>query len=867
MIRRPADMAGVVLLGVGYAVLAKIALVLFSSNGAISIVWPSSGLALAAVLLGGRRYLPGIFLGAVAGNMMAGTPALASGFIACGNMIEALLGSSLLGRVRDFKTDLTSPRDFLYLGATALACSAVGAAIGVATLAALGRTAWSDAPTDFLLWCQGDSLGIVLVTPLALVWRTLPRGWLAPGRRMEIVACFGTAFLAGQVIFLGWFHTAFSEHGSAPLMFAFVAWAAIRYGRQGALLVIGMTALQALLGARYGMGVFAAEPLQTALLHYWVYMMVLTVVGVELALTVERERHSAQEALSRSHGMLHKLSTRVPGVIYQFKRYPDGRTCFPFASEAIRDIFEVTPEQVLEDATPVYERVHPDDFARIMDSIAVSTRTLTTWRQEFRVVLPRQGVRWRMGESEPESQEDGSILWHGFISDITDRKHTEATLADYRDNLEEVLLTRTAELQQVKQVKEQLARSERKYRELVENANSIIFRWNSDGIITFMNEYGQKFFGWTEAELVGRHLMDTIVPPTESGGRDLKQMIGRITADPKAYELNINENILRDGRRVWISWTNKIVQDADGRMVEILSIGTDITERRETEREVSRLHADLQRYAEQLEERVKERTRELAEAMNKAEAADRIKSAFLATMSHELRTPLNSILGFTGIILQGLAGPLNPEQTKQLTMVQASARHLLTLINDVLDISKIEAGELVITAQPFNLRDSVLKAAASLRPLAEKKGLGMTVEIGETVGEMTGDSRRVEQILLNLLGNAIKFTDHGSVSLLAERTDDYTRPSETAPCEAVRLRIADTGIGIKPEDMELLFQPFRQVDSSLSRSHEGTGLGLAICQRLVAKMGGSIKAESRWREGSVFTVTLPLRLAAGHGPS
>jgi len=239
---------------------------------------------------------------------------------------------------------------------------------------------------------------------------------------------------------------------------------------------------------------------------------------------------------------------------------------------------------------------------------------------------------------------------------------------------------------------------------------------------------------------------------------------------------------------------------------------------------------------------------ELAEAKNQAESADRIKSAFLATMSHELRTPLNSVIGFTGIILQGLAGPINEEQRKQLGIVQTSARHLLSLINDVLDISKIEAGQLEVHKEQFDLKSSIEKVAGIVKPLADKKRLSLNVEIAHNVGMLTSDPRRIEQIMLNLLNNAIKFTDSGSVTLTAEMLPG-----------TLWISVADTGIGIKSEDVEKLFKPFQQIDSGLTRQHEGTGLGLVICRRLSELLGGEIRVYSDWGKGSVFKFILPVK--------
>jgi len=217
-------------------------------------------------------------------------------------------------------------------------------------------------------------------------------------------------------------------------------------------------------------------------------------------------------------------------------------------------------------------------------------------------------------------------------------------------------------------------------------------------------------------------------------------------------------------------------------------------------------------------------------------------------MSHELRTPLNSIIGFTGILLKGIAGPLNSEQFKQLGMAKRSAQHLLELINDVLDISKIEAGELVVYKRSFDFTGVVQKIVSVIHPLAESKELKLSLSISKDIKEIYSDERRVSQILLNIINNAIKFTPTGLIII------DCSREGNN-----IVTKIQDTGIGISSSDIEKLFKPFIQVDTGITRNHEGTGLGLSISKKLAEKLGGTISVESEIGVGSTFRVTLPVK--------
>jgi signal transduction histidine kinase len=289
-----------------------------------------------------------------------------------------------------------------------------------------------------------------------------------------------------------------------------------------------------------------------------------------------------------------------------------------------------------------------------------------------------------------------------------------------------------------------------------------------------------------------------------------------------------------------------------GEVTAIVTVLHDLTEQIEKEQ----LYEQLKKSSEQLEIKVREATAELVgqnELLRRQriqlEQASALKSQFLANMSHEFRTPLNAILGYTSLLLQGISGPLNPPQEKNLSRVDSNARHLLEIINDILDISRIEAGKMPLHLTTFPLPALVQEVLAELEPLIARSKLAVRADT-RPVPEITSDRGKVKQIVLNLVTNAIKFTPSGTVTIRVEAA---------SKAREVAIAVTDTGIGIDRADQERVFEDFRQADNSPAREYGGAGLGLAICRRLATMLDGRVTLESRVGEGSTFTLFLPRR--------
>ena len=391
-----------------------------------------------------------------------------------------------------------------------------------------------------------------------------------------------------------------------------------------------------------------------------------------------------------------------------------------------------------------------------------------------------------------------------------------------------------------------LRESEGRFRRLAENSPDLIFRISlRDGRYEYISPAVTRLLGYSQEEAYATPLFARkIIHP------DFNQFFERAWKDlqrreaPPTFEFKV---LSKSGEEFWMYQRNVLICGDDGEPVALEGLVTDITDRKAAE-------AALENYREHLEELVRDRTAELRIAKEAAEQANRTKSAFLANMSHEIRTPLNAVLGFASILERD--GGLSEAQTDQVRTINRSGRHLLKLINDILDMSRIESGQLDLSETEFCLRDLLDDMETMFRSRTDAKGLHFTMERMESVPRYAaGDEAKLRQILFNLLGNAVKFTKVGGVAVRA-RAD---KENETEDAVRLLVEIEDTGPGIPEKDMEHIFDAFRQ--SEAGRDAGGTGLGLSISKRLAELMGGSLAVRSRVGKGSCFTLSLPLKTA------
>ncbi len=769
-------------------------------------------------------------------------------------------------------------------------------------------------------------------------------------------------------------------------------------------------------------------------------------------------RKQVEEALHAEQLRFAKVADTIPGAVCTFLLRPDGTLSIPYASKKFEEFYGLTLADVHENIDALIARVPLDQVAQLVEAVGESARTLQPWRNEYRYHHPHKGEIWLEGHSMPIRETDGSIFWHGFVTDITERKRAEEQLREsehrfstifhtspvgiiitrLRDNrLEDLntaaltlfgyrreeLIGRTAldvglwaepgdrqrildELRQhqevhgfesmfccrsgerrfmlvsaevieldgapsmlfqivditerkraeqalleLNQTLEQRVRERTaEVQDLYENAPVGYHVLDASGTVLMVNQTQLDWLGYTREEMLGQSMSSFLTPDgiaafaegfpafQEHGSvRDVE--FEMVCKDGSLIPVLLSATAVYDEQGAFLMTRSSIFNNSERKQAEIALRESEAQNRllfEESPDAVVLFRKDgtlvqLNRAFEQLtgysapqmldqrldriglvshetylklagavSEHIRARTRfaavevylrrasgevrdvgmrifslsirgqqhylttmrdittekqvaaTLRQANTELARAARAKDEFLANMSHELRTPLNAILGLSETLLEEIRGALNPHQQGMVHNIESSGRHLLALITDILDLSKVEAGQLELQLEPVIVAEVCQASLLFVKELAAKKALRLSFTLNDQLSTMEADGRRLKQMLVNLLSNAVKFTPAKGTVCLEVDVD--------SEAEVIRFAVQDTGIGIAAEDLARLFQPFKQLDSSLSRQHEGTGLGLALVRRLAKLHGGSVTVESAPDQGSRFTISLPYRI-------
>jgi PAS domain S-box-containing protein len=452
-----------------------------------------------------------------------------------------------------------------------------------------------------------------------------------------------------------------------------------------------------------------------------------------------------------------------------------------------------------------YHQSHPQHRAAYQAH--PSKRSMSKTRNLF--AQRKDGTEFPIEAGLSSIQTKDGMFVMTFLTDITERQRAEGEIRRLNESLER-----------------RARESETRYQQIVELAEEGIWVIDSEAKTTYVNQAMARMLRLSEAQMLGRPIYEFMDEADYQRAHSNVEHRKQGTGEKHEFKLKA-----KDGKAVWTYMSTSPVLDENGKMLWSCALVYDITARKQAEEQLR-----------QSSERISLANAELARAT-------RLKDEFLASMSHELRTPLNAILGLSEALQEEVYGELTQRQRKSLATIEQSGKHLLDLINDILDLSKIESGKMELQIAPISVQSLCESSLTFVKQQAHQRKIALSFKMAEGVENIEVDERRIRQVLINLLSNAVKFTPEGGEVRLEVEADPEG--------EILQFNVIDTGIGIAPENLDKLFKPFVQLDSSLSRRYSGTGLGLALVRRVVELHGGCVSLESEVGKGSRFTVTLP----------
>jgi PAS domain S-box-containing protein len=817
-----------------YFTAAKLGLSLDAVSGFATAVWPPTGIALVALVLFGYRLWPGIALAAFLVNASAGAPVLVAFGMAIGNTLEAVVGTYLLQHVVGFQPALARLRDVFGLVVLAAGVSTLlSATLGVTSGWLGGVIPAASYSQAWWTWWLGDLMGDLVVAPLLWIWRVPPRVYLPRRQLAEAGALLLCIIAVSLFVFGGPWATRTMTY--LYLLFPFLIWAAFRFGLHGAVTMVSLMSAIAIWSTARGFGLFASQSLHEGLFELQAFMSSVAVTSLVVAAAVAERQH-LEEVRAQLAAIVESsddaiISKTLMGIIVSWNR--GAERLYGYAADEVigRPIAILVPPD------------RPDELPKLLGRLRLGER-----------IAQYETVRRRKDGQEiyvsltisPVRDVSGSIIGASTVArDITARKRAEEALERQRRD--------TVFLDRATQMFNSTLHRDAVLQRVVQMATEVL----GESCTIHLVEEGKTHLtpvATYHADPKTRKARLQVLRDNPIRIGDPASVVGLAAANGQPYLVKDAhmEGPVKHADRLSIASLIAVPMIAQGKILGVLATSTINPPRQFTQADLQLATALADRAALAIENaRLYEQERVLRqrlEALNRLiQEVNRRKSEFVTLVSHELKTPLTSMTGYIELLLEEQGGPLAQRQREWLGIIGDNADRLIMLIDDLLDIARIEAGRIELKRTPLDLVPLIQEVAHALRPQIEGKGQWLTLELAEALPAVAGDADRVRQILTNLLANALKYTPAGGCITITARGD--------AGC--VRIAIQDTGIGVAPEDQAQLFTPFFRAQKDATQGVGGTGLGLAITQALVELHGGTITVTSVPGQGSTFSFTLP----------